>query len=45
MGLRLIKTNDPPPVTLHRVPLRELERTGFAGLAPEAAIRSGELTD
>ncbi|HZO08452.1 MAG TPA: DUF1214 domain-containing protein [Myxococcota bacterium] len=45
MGLRLIKTSDPPPVTLHRVPLRELERTGFAGLAPEAAIKSGELTD
>jgi hypothetical protein len=44
MGLRLIKTSETAPVTLHRVPLRELERSGFAGLAPEAAIRSGELT-
>jgi len=44
MGLRLIKTSDPPPVLLHRVPLRELERTGFAGLSPETAIRTGEFT-
>jgi len=44
MGLRLIKTSETAPVTLHRVSLRELEKSGFAGLAPEAAIHSGELT-
>jgi hypothetical protein len=44
MGLRLIRTQSPPPVVLHRVKLDALARTGFAGLDPREAIHSGELT-
>lgn len=44
MGLRLIKTSEPPPVTIHLVDLRELERAGSACLGPETAHVSGEVT-
>jgi Protein of unknown function (DUF1214) len=46
MSLRLIKTQgEPPPVTLHRVPLTALTRDGWACLTPETAIVSGEITE
>jgi len=46
MSLRLIKTQgEPPPVTLHRLPLVTLAREGWAALTPETAIVSGEITD
>ena len=44
MGLRLIQTQQPPAVTLHRVGLEELVATGLAGLAAKDAIESGEIT-
>ena len=44
MGLRLIKTSEPPPVRIHLVELAELEREGPGLLAPETALVSGELT-
>jgi len=44
MGLRLIKTAEPPPVTIHVVELAELERKGPRLLTPETALLSGELT-
>ena len=46
MSLRLIKTQgEPPPVTLHRLPLDALARGGWSVLTPESAIVSGEITD
>ncbi len=45
MGLRLIKTSSPPPVTLHRVSLRALQEKGWEALDPAQAIQSGEITD
>ena len=44
MGLRLIKTTQPPPVTVHLVNLEKLARSGFEALATEPAIESGEIT-
>lgn len=44
MGLRLIKTSEPPPVSIHRVELAELERSGWDGLRSADAILSGEVT-
>jgi hypothetical protein len=44
MGLRLIRTQQPPPVALHRVSLDALARTGLAGLPAQDAIASGEIT-
>ena len=44
MGLRLIRTTQPPPVTLQRVSLEKLARAGLAGLAHEPVIESGEIT-
>jgi hypothetical protein len=44
MGLRLIRTTRPPSVTLQRVSLERLARDGFAALAGEPAIESGEIT-
>lgn len=43
MGLRLIKTTTPPPVTAHLVKLEELKRRGWAALTPDKAIVSGEI--
>ncbi len=45
MGLRLIKTNEPPPVTAWLVGLEELRDKGLACLTAEAATVSGEITD
>lgn len=46
MSLRLIKTaSDPPPVTLHRLPLDRLRREGLAALTADSAIMSGEIAD
>jgi hypothetical protein len=45
MGLRLIKTTNPPPVTAYVVDLATLKATGLAALTPDAAIVSGEMTD
>ena len=45
MGLRLIKTENPPPVTSWLVGLNELERSGLACLTPGTAIASGEITE
>jgi len=45
MGLRLIKTSETVPVTIHEVELRELERSGVACLGPATGVVSGELTD
>jgi hypothetical protein len=44
MGLRLIKTTEPPPVVIHEVELAELERSGWACLGPATAVVSGEVT-
>jgi hypothetical protein len=44
MGLRLIRTHEPPPVTLHRVSLEQLAREGFSSLARAERIESGEIT-
>lgn len=44
MGLRLIRTQAPPPVVLHRVKLDALASGGLAGLDSRDAIPSGELT-
>jgi len=44
MGLRLIRTQAPPPVALHRVSLAALAKSGLVGLAPQQAIASGEIT-
>jgi hypothetical protein len=43
MGLRLIKTDQPPPVTAHLIPLEELARKGWNCLDPARAIMSGEI--
>jgi hypothetical protein len=43
MGLRLIKTTTPPPVTAHLVKLDDLRRQGWAALTPDKAIISGEV--
>jgi hypothetical protein len=46
MSLRFIKTvSEPPPVTLHRLPLAELRARGLAALAGVEPIVSGEITD
>ena len=46
MSLRFIKTQgDPPPVTLHRVPLAALRAKGLAALDEIEPIVSGEITD
>jgi hypothetical protein len=46
MSLRFIKTaGDPPPVTLHRLPLSVLRAKGLAALDDLTPIRSGEITD
>jgi hypothetical protein len=37
MGLRLIKTSETPPVAIHLVELRDLERVGAACLGPATA--------
>jgi hypothetical protein len=44
MGLRLIRTEQPPPVTLHRVSLEKLAAGGLAGLRTGDAIESGEVS-
>ena len=44
-SLRLIQTEGGPSVTLHRVPLARLRAEGLAGLRPEDAIVSGNVTD
>ncbi len=44
MGLRLIKTSETPPVSIHRVDLAELERSGWGCLRSADAILSGEVT-
>jgi len=44
MGLRLIRTTQPPPVRLQRVSLEKLARGGLAVLAGEPVIESGEIT-
>jgi hypothetical protein len=45
MGLRLIKTNTPPPVTAYLVDLEALKARGLGALTAAAAIVSGEMTD
>jgi hypothetical protein len=46
MSLRFIKTaGDPPPVTLHRLPLSVLRAKGLAALGDSTPIMSGEITD
>lgn len=45
MGLRLIKTETPPPVTSWLVDLADLEARGLACLDPATAVETGELTD
>jgi hypothetical protein len=46
MSLRLIKSEgEPPPVTLHRLPVATLARDGWSALTPDTAIASGEITD
>lgn len=42
MGLRLIKTEQTPAVTLHRLPLATLQQRGWGALTQESAIVSGE---
>lgn len=44
MGLRLIKTTEPPDVTVYRLPVADLARDGWAALA-RAEVRSGDFTD
>jgi hypothetical protein len=43
MGLRLIKTTEPPPITVHVVPLADLRRSGWGALERVVAIRTGEV--
>ena len=43
MGLRLIKTQSPPPVTSWLVDLEALRNAGLPCLTPETAILSGEV--
>jgi hypothetical protein len=43
MGLRLIKTTEPPPVTVHLVPLTDLQRSGWDALDRTSAIHTGEV--
>jgi hypothetical protein len=46
MSLRFIKTaGDPPPVTLHRLPVAALRSRGLAALDDVEPIVSGEITD
>ncbi len=45
MGLRLIKTHSPPPVTSWLVNLAELKRDGLACLTEDKAVVSGEVVD
>jgi len=45
MGLRLIKTDNPPPVTAYVVDFAELKAKGLAALTADNAIVSGEVTD
>jgi hypothetical protein len=46
MSLRLIKTQgEPPPVTLHRLPVAALAGGGWSALTSESAIVSGEIAD
>ena len=46
MSLRVILTqSQPPPITLHCIPLEALKREGLAALKPEAAIQTGEIGD
>jgi hypothetical protein len=45
MGLRMIKTQSPPPVTSWLVALADLKEAGLACLTPERAIVSGEVVD
>ncbi len=45
MGLRLIKTHKPPPVTSWLVGLAHLKEAGLACLTPASAIVSGEVVD
>jgi hypothetical protein len=42
-GLRLIKTAETCPVTVHELPLARLRERGLACLGPETATESGEL--
>jgi hypothetical protein len=44
MGLRLIRTRQPPPVELYRLPLERLVGRGWAALEGETPLRSGEVT-
>jgi hypothetical protein len=44
-GLRLIKTQTPPPVTSWLVDLATLAEVGLPCLTPESAILSGEVVD
>jgi hypothetical protein len=43
MGLRLIKTTEPPPVTVHLVPLSDLQQSGWDALDRVSAIHTGEV--
>jgi hypothetical protein len=45
MGLRLIKTQSPPPVTSWLVGLEELKSAGLGCLTAESAVVSGEVVD
>lgn len=44
MGLRFIKTLDPPAVNVHRLPVADLSRGGWAALA-HAHTNAGDVTD
>jgi hypothetical protein len=46
MSLRFIKTEgEPPPVTIHRLPLADLKRDGLVALRSVEPIASGDITD
>lgn len=45
MGLRLIKTQTPPPVETHLVPLADLKNSGWAALNENTLLLSGEIVD
>ena len=45
MGLRLIKTQSPPPVTSWLVGLEDLKSAGLGCLMAESAVASGEVVD
>ncbi len=44
MSLRLIKTETPPPVTVHLVQVEDLAREGWGYLDNAQALMTGEVT-